>query len=103
MQSSRGVQGQRGVVNAGSAVLAAACLLILLGATSCGLFQTNSKPAIHFTNVPLASPGGSAKLEPIAGRVIGARKGQGIVLFAKSGTWWVQPFATKPITAIQPD
>jgi hypothetical protein len=43
-------------------------------------------------------------MEEIAGRVIGSRaEGQQIVLFARSGTWWVQPFLNKPFTPIQRD
>ncbi|MEO8126102.1 MAG: glycoside hydrolase family 16 protein [Bryobacteraceae bacterium] len=40
----------------------------------------------------------------IAGRVTGARSAtQKIVLFARAGTWWVQPFSSSPYTAIQRD
>lgn len=42
-------------------------------------------------------------MQNIAGRVTGGRAGQRIVLYAKSGTWWVQPFASKPFTKIEPD
>jgi hypothetical protein len=58
-------------------------------------------PSIEFTKIPEAGPGGSARMEPIAGRVTGARRGQQIVLFAKSGNWWVQPLSNKPFTSIQ--
>ena len=33
----------------------------------------------------------------------GARPGQQVVLFARSGGWWVQPMANTPFTPIQPD
>jgi hypothetical protein len=55
------------------------------------------------TAVPEAAPGGPAKTERIAGRVSGARNGQRIVLFARSGTWWVQPSAKTPFTTIRED
>jgi hypothetical protein len=42
-------------------------------------------------------------VEPIAGRAKGFRKGQRIVLFAKSGAWWIQPSDQQPFTAIEPD
>lgn len=42
-------------------------------------------------------------MSPIAGRVRGARANQRLVLFAKSGAWWVQPFRAHPFTTIQPD
>jgi hypothetical protein len=42
-------------------------------------------------------------MERIAGRAPGAKSGQRIVLFAKSGTWWVQPMSTSPFTSIGED
>lgn len=39
----------------------------------------------------------------IEGRVNGARAGQQIILFARSGAWYVQPFTDQPFTKIQPD
>ena len=38
------------------------------------------------------------KLTVIEGRVTGARPGQQIVLFARSGAWYVQPFTDQPFT-----
>jgi hypothetical protein len=35
--------------------------------------------------------------------VQGARSGQRIVLYARSGGWWVQPLANEPFTAIAAD
>jgi hypothetical protein len=58
---------------------------------------------IQFTEIPEAGPGGAAKTIRIAGRASGAKAGQKIVLFARYGTWYVQPFASKPFTEIQPD
>jgi hypothetical protein len=60
-------------------------------------------PSIEFTRVPPAAEGGPDKLDIIEGRVSGARPGQQIVLYAKSGTWWVQPLADEPLTKIQVD
>lgn len=60
-------------------------------------------PAIEFSKVPQAEVGGPDKVQTIEGRVIGARAGQRIVLFAKSGQWWVQPSAKQPFTEIRPD
>ncbi len=39
----------------------------------------------------------------IEGHVIGAQPGQRIVLFARSGDWYVQPFVDRQFTTIQPD
>lgn len=65
--------------------------------------QRNAPPSIEFVTVPEANPGGTDRLEPISGRVIGAREGQQVVLFAKSGVWWVQPFTVRPFTQIEAD
>ena len=69
----------------------------------CATRQAASKPSIEFTVIPPAAEGGPDKRAPIAGRVVGARAGQRIVLFAKAGIWWVQPTRDEPFTSIQPD
>jgi hypothetical protein len=61
------------------------------------------KPSVEFTKLPPLAEGGPDKLGTIEGRVSGARPGQRIVLFARGGMWWVQPFADNPYTIIQPD
>jgi hypothetical protein len=61
------------------------------------------RPVIEFTRVPDASEGGPEALATIAGRVTGARSDHRIVLFAKSGVWWVQPLAANPFTTIRAD
>jgi hypothetical protein len=76
------------------------CCLLFGG---CHSSQTVSEPSIKFTKIPPAKEGGSDKIDTIEGSVSGAKPGQKIVLYAKSGIWWVQPFATKPFTAIQTD
>jgi hypothetical protein len=53
--------------------------------------------------VPPAVQGGREKVDTISGRVTGARSGQKIVIYARSGPWWVQPWPTEPFIAIQPD
>jgi len=55
------------------------------------------------TRVPLADEGGPEKLDVIEGRVIGAHPGLQVVLFARSGAWYVQPLADHPFTQIQSD
>jgi hypothetical protein len=77
----------------------AACL----AAAWCGGPPSPRTPAIEFTSIPEASEGGPDKVVPIAGRVTGARPGQRLVLFAKSGVWWVQPLVAEPFTPLQPD
>jgi hypothetical protein len=74
-------------------------------ALGCGPPPKPPPPSITFTTVPNAEPGGAEKLAPIAGRVVGARPGERIVVFAKSdvGVWWVQPLASEPFTTIESD
>jgi hypothetical protein len=42
-------------------------------------------------------------MEAISGRVSGAKPGQQVVIYAKSGVWWVQPFSKQPFTQIDAD
>ena len=83
------------------ACVAAGMLCIFL----CGCISraTNSAPSVQFTVVPESDRGGSGLTEVIEGRVKGAKKGQQIVLFARSGSWFVQPFDDGRFTAIKPD
>lgn len=69
----------------------------------CTTRQATSKPSIEFTVIPEAEEGSPDKTSPISGRVIGWHAGQRIVLFAKSGIWWVQPTVDEPFTTIQTD
>jgi hypothetical protein len=83
-------------------------LAFLVGVTSlisfaCHLASSNVAPSIEFTKVPVSTQGSSYKVDIIAGRVTGAKAGQRLVLYAKSGIWWVQPFAAKPFTSILPN
>jgi signal transduction histidine kinase len=60
-------------------------------------------PSIEFSRVPPAEEGGTQRVSAIEGRVIGARPEQQIVLYARSGAWYVQPFIEQPFTIIHPD
>ena len=82
------------------AIVAGAAGLLLSG---CQSSQARSKPSIEISRIPAAGEGSPDKLEAIEGRVKGAQPGQRVVLFARSGLWWVQPLADQPFTAIQPD
>jgi signal transduction histidine kinase len=79
-----------------SAVLAAV-------APACRGGPTGAAPSITIDQVPPADPGGTQRLSDITGRAVGARPGQRVVLYARSGDWYVQPFADAPFTAIGPD
>lgn len=65
--------------------------------------QRDTSPSVEFTKVPAADRGGPDTLDVVSGRVKGARPGQRIVLFSKSGVWWVQPEARQPFTEIRSD
>ena len=75
------------------------CFLLI----GCRAPQADSAPVIEFIKIPPADEGGPDKVETIEGRVTNARPGQRIVLFARSGAWWLQPLADQPFTEIQPD
>jgi hypothetical protein len=89
-----------GVVNC--AILS--LVLMLAGCARPRADITHTGPTIEFISVPEASADNAALVSPIKGRVIGAKPGQRIVIYAKGQyAWWVQPFADQPFTAIQPN
>lgn len=55
---------------------------------------------IEFSRIPQANPGGQEEQDIIEGFVKGARPGEQIVLYAKSGQWFVQPLVTHPFTKL---
>src|SRR5580704_7255908 len=57
-------------------------------------------PVIEFSRIPQADPGGRETQDIIEGFVRGSQPGQQIVLYAKSGRWWVQPLVTHPFTKL---
>jgi hypothetical protein len=76
------------------------CCLLLCG---CHSRQAAAGPTIEFTKIPPAAQGGRERVDTIAGRVIGARPGQQIVVYARSGPWWVQPWPDQAFIPIQAD
>jgi hypothetical protein len=78
-------------------------MVICMVLSGCSSPQANTSPSIEFSKIPKADIGGPEKVAPIEGRVLGARPGQQIVIYAKSGQWWVQPTAAQPYTAIGSD
>lgn len=78
-------------------------LIFCLFFIGCNSSKTESLPQIEFTKIPPAGEGGPDRIETIAGRVNGAIAGQKIIIYAKSGVWWVQPLANQPLTEIQKD
>lgn len=93
----------RSTPSSSSRLLALAGLCIAAALTACRARTPIIPPAITFSAVPPAGEGGSDRMAVIAGRVTGARPGQRLVLFAKSGVWWVQPFAAEPFTSLEAD
>ena len=76
-------------------------LVIALG--GCRSQQAPTGPTIQFTTIPPAAQGGRERVDTIAGRVTGSHPGQQIVIYARSGPWWVQPWPDKPFIPIQAD
>jgi hypothetical protein len=76
-------------------------LFALLG--GCRSQNSSHAPAIEFTRIPPAAQGGRERTDVISGRVVGAGPNQRIVVYARSGPWWVQPWPDKPFIPIQPD
>jgi hypothetical protein len=66
---------------------------------ACGR-RHDSGVSIEFTRVPQADPGGKEKNDIIEGVVKRAKPGQQIVLYARSGKWWLQPLHSNPFTKI---
>ena len=83
-------------------VSAAACLLLLLVLNGCERAGKNT-PHIEITNVPPAHRGGGPEMDLIRGRVQRKSKGQRVVLYARSGAWYVQPYADHPFTEVNAD
>jgi hypothetical protein len=78
-------------------------VFLCLFLSACHSAQGKLEPSIEFSRVPPAAQGGRDRVDTISGRVIGARPGQRIVVYAKSGPWWVQPWPDQPFLTIQPD
>jgi hypothetical protein len=92
-------------LNANSIRLTAPAVIVVVcfAATGCMSPEATVRPSIEFTRLPPAGEGSGDVLAGIEGRVRGGRPGQKVVLFARSGVWWIQPLANRPYTAIQPD
>jgi hypothetical protein len=82
-------------------LVAASAMALTLGA--CRRVPATGAPSVDITTTPQAAVGGSDRQAGIAGRVVGAKPDQRIVIYAKSGLWWVQPYAAEPFTAIARD
>ena len=74
--------------------------LSVLLASGCA---SSTQPSIKITTIPPAEKGGGQELDTISGHVTGASSGQQVVLYARSGAWYVQPFVETPVTPIGAD
>ena len=80
-------------------MLLAFCVVL----ASCHSRQADSGPSIEFSKIPPAAQGGRERIETIAGRVRNAHPGQQIVIYARSGPWWVQPWPDRALIPIRGD
>ena len=78
-------------------------LIFCMVLSGCHARQGSTAPTIGFTKIPPAAQGGRERVDSIAGTVAGAHAGQQIVVYARSGPWWVQPWPDKSLIPIQPD
>jgi signal transduction histidine kinase len=78
-------------------------LLLVALLASCSWSRDDGKPSIKFTRVPPADKGGVQTTDLASGSVRNARPDYRVVVFARSGAWYVQPYADQPFTTIQPD
>ncbi len=93
-----------GIRNAYLGILVAALpLFFVILLSGCRSQKPAQAPTVEFTKIPPAAQGGRERVEFIEGRVVGARPGQQIVVYARSGPWWVQPWPDKPFIPIQAD
>jgi signal transduction histidine kinase/ligand-binding sensor domain-containing protein len=78
--------------------IALACAL-----SGCAARDAGDGTPVVITRIPPADEGRPFRLGIIEGRAPGARPGQQIVLYARSGAWWVQPLVDTPFTGIAED
>src|SRR6185369_11145287 len=77
---------------------------LALAALTSGCRSLSHEPTISFSLVPVADPGGPESLEAIRGVVQHGRPEDQVVLYSYSaGSWWVQPFASRPFTSFAED
>ena len=78
-------------------------VLAVAACIGCGRLPAKSVTTVQFTSIPPANPGGPVAMGSIAGRINGPLQGFRVVLYARSGRWYVQPYADQPFTAIRSD
>jgi hypothetical protein len=68
-----------------------------------GAQKASPQVSIEFSRIPQSSEDGKDKHDIIEGKAIGAQPGQRIVLYSRSGSWWLQPLVSDPFTPIRSD
>lgn len=71
--------------------------------SGCNPRSLSTKASIQITEVPIIDQGGPVQMGFIAGRAAHAKPDQKVVVYAHSGIWWIQPFASQSFTKLQPD
>ena len=66
-------------------------VLLSIFLRGCRSQSADARPTISFSKIPPATRGGRERVDTISGAVSGARRDQQIVIYARSGPWWVQP------------
>jgi hypothetical protein len=89
--------------SSGSTCSKLAVLAVLCLQAGCHSPSARVEPSIIFTKLPPYEEGTAYKLNAIEGRATFSQPGERIVLYAKSGVWWIQPATLQPFTNIQPD
>jgi hypothetical protein len=92
-----------GTPNSLQAGLISSFMLAAVLLAGCKSQSVPGKPVLEITQVPVASLGGPDQMDSIEGRVSNAKPGEQVVLYARSGVWWIQPLANQPYTKVQSD
>jgi len=106
---SRGLAGARGSIvtsfdRRSRCGLAWASIMLTMCVSITGCSHLDERPAIEFTQVPVADRGGPDLIGFISGQVTGAQPGEQIVLYAYAKPcWYVQPMVEHPFTPISAD
>ena len=69
----------------------------------CHSQKSTDSPSLELTKIPPAAQGGREGIDAIAGPLRNAHPRQQIVIYAHSGTWWVQPWPDRAFTSIRAD
>lgn len=78
-------------------------LVFCIALIGCKSHRAATDPAIQFTKIPPAAQGGRERIDSIAGRVTGYHSGQKVVVYVRSGAWWVQPWPDQSLIPIHSD